>query len=119
MRFIDRILGHKNEDAKDAGAGIGKPEWRRVGVYFYRADGRYPAPTWAENPQQFNDLIPDIRRQIESKLELRITNGDDHLLFHSTKRGIEWDGIRLGHFLEHDRESHAASKKDTHISHDR
>ena len=77
--------------------------WQRVGVYLYRADGRYPPATWAETPKQFAEMLPVIQRHIDNKLEVRITNGDDHLLFHATDKGIEWDGIRLGPVLDEDR----------------
>jgi hypothetical protein len=113
MRPIDLILGQKNESAQGATTETTKPEWKTAKVYLYREDGRYPAPRWAETPQQFSDMVPDIRRHIDNKLEVRVTNGDDHLLFHSTKNGVEWDGIGLSRFLEHDRGAHEAGKRNT------
>lgn len=79
-------------------------EWQRVGVYFYNAEGRYPPATWAEIPEQFANMIPKIREHVDRKLEVRITNTDDHLLFHATDKGFEWDGIRLQTMLDHDRD---------------
>jgi hypothetical protein len=135
MRFIDRIFAKTREKAgapesnqqsviaarskSDTGIHVANApaemkQWKTVGVYFHQADGRHPGPVWADTPEKFNDLIPDIRRQIESKLELRITNGDDHLLFHSTKNGVEWDGIGLRRFLEHHREVHQACSRQSH-----
>jgi hypothetical protein len=113
MRLIDRILGGRNDKGDNGKLEPVKPEWKRVGVYFYRADGRYPPAKWAQTPQQFSDMVPDIRRHIDGKLEVRITNSDDHLLFHSTKNDVEWDGIGLGKFLARDSEAHGASRRDT------
>jgi hypothetical protein len=78
--------------------------WRSVGVHFYNQDGRYPPATWAETPQQFVEMVPQIRKHLDNKLEVRITNGDDHLLFHATSNGIEWDGIRLSEYLSKGRQ---------------
>lgn len=77
--------------------------WQRVGVYLYRADGRYPPATWAETPEQFAQMIPNIRQHVDKRLEVRVTNTHDHLLFHATDNGIEWDGIQLKPLLDHDR----------------
>lgn len=82
----------------DRGSG-----WERVGAYLYRADGRYPPATWAETPEQFVKMIPKIREHVDNKLKVRITNTDDHLLFHATDKGVEWDGIGLKPMLDHDR----------------
>ena len=79
--------------------------WERLGVYLYRADGRYPPATWAETPQQFAKMIRQIRKHVDKKLEVRITNTDDHLLFHATEKGIEWDGLALTPLLDHDRQN--------------
>ena len=58
-----------------------------------RRHGRYPPAMWLETPQQFAEIIPKIQEHMDNKLEVRITNGDDHLLFHATPKGIEWDDI--------------------------
>lgn len=73
--------------------------WPRLGIYLYRADGRYGPAKWAETRQEFARMIPAIRDHVDRKLEVRITNTDDHLLFHATQKGIEWDDIRLGPWL--------------------
>jgi hypothetical protein len=77
--------------------------WQRLGVYLYRADGRYPPATWAETPQQFVKMIPKIREHVDNRLEVRITNSDDHLVFHATDKGVQWDGIQLKPLLDTDR----------------
>jgi hypothetical protein len=79
------------------------PEWQTLKVYLYRHDGRYGPPNWAETPEEFTKMIPQIRKHMDGKLEVRVTNCDDHLLFHATDKGIEWDGINLGKVIEHDR----------------
>jgi hypothetical protein len=84
--------------------------WRTVGVYFYGPDGRYPPATWAETPQRFVEMVPKIRKHLDNKLEVRITSSDDHLLFHATKNGIEWDGIRLSEYLSREPQCHGAAK---------
>jgi hypothetical protein len=112
MRLIDRILGQRNEkDVSNTSEPI-TPKWKRTGVHLYQPDGRY-ATKWAETPQDFSDMVSDIRRHMDNRLEVRITNSEDHLLFHSTKNGVEWDGIGLSRFLEHEREAHEASRKNT------
>ena len=54
--------------------------------------------------QRFGVMTPQIRKQLDNKLELRITNSGDHLLFHATDKGIEWDGIGLGQRLDRARD---------------
>jgi hypothetical protein len=51
--------------------------WRTVGVYFYGPDGRYSPATWAETPQRFVEMVPQIRMHLDNKLEVRITSSDD------------------------------------------
>lgn len=97
MGFADWMRREALRSQSDVGS------WHRIGVYLYRADGRYPPPTWAETREQFMGMVPKIRQHIDNKLEVRITNGSDHLLFHSTKKGIEWDGIGLSPVLDHPR----------------
>jgi hypothetical protein len=87
--------------------------WRTVGVYFYRPDGRYSAATWAATPQRFVEMVPQIRKHLDNKLEVRITSSDDHLLFHATKNGIEWDGIRLSEYLSREPQWHGAAKTES------
>jgi hypothetical protein len=91
MRFLDWM---KDSVARQRNDDHGRG-WQRLGVYLYRADGRYPPATWAETPQAFYEMIPAIQKHLDNKLEVRITNGDDHMLFHATGKGIEWDGIGL------------------------
>jgi hypothetical protein len=80
-----------------------RPGWQTLKVYLYGRDGRYGSPNWAETSQEFVDMVPKIREHVDNKLEVRITNGDDHLLFHATEKGIEWDGIKLTPMLDKDR----------------
>ena len=82
----------------DAGSG-----WKPVGVHLFQADGRHPSATWAQTPQQFEKMIPSIREHIQKKLEVRIVDGRDQLLFHATRKGIEWDGSGLAPLLRHER----------------
>lgn len=89
----------------DRGSG-----WKTVGIYLYRADGRYPSATWATTPQQFEKMIPQIREHIDKKLEVRITNAEDQLLFHATHKGIEWDGCGLAPMLKHERKNTALDR---------
>jgi hypothetical protein len=103
LDWMDRSKVRSMHD--DEGRG-----WERLGVYLYRADGRYPPAVWAETPQEFGEMIPAIRAHIGKKLEVRITNGEDHLLFHATRNGIEWDGIGLRPFLYRGRDEKAAAK---------
>lgn len=100
MSFLDWMNRSKVQSMSDERGSA----WQRLGVYFYRSDGRYPPATWAETPQQFADMIPKIREHLDKKLEVRITNSDDHLLFHATDKGIEWDGIGLKPMMDHDRD---------------
>lgn len=99
MAFLDWMKkGPARQMHDDAGGG-----WKTVGVYFYRADGRYPAPSWAQTPQQFEKMIPQIREHVNKKLEVRIVDAQDHLLFHATDKGIEWDGSGLTPLLKNER----------------
>jgi hypothetical protein len=82
--------------------------WRSVGAYLYNSDGRYPAASWAETPEQFAGMVPQICNHLDNKLEVRITNSEDHLLFHATKNGIEWDGIRLSEYLSREQQANKA-----------
>ena len=84
--------------------------WRSVGAYLYNSDGRYPAASWAETPEQFAGMVPQICNHLDNKLEVRITNSEDHLLFHATKNGIEWDGIRLSEYLSKEPQAPEAAK---------
>jgi hypothetical protein len=96
LSWMNRNAAPENERGTTVG-------WQRLGVYLYRNDGRYPPATWAETPQQFAGMIPKIREHIANRLEVRITNGDDHLLFDATQKGIEWDGIGLSRHLDNGR----------------
>jgi hypothetical protein len=100
MGLLDWIKNRNETKPEMPTEGSG---WRSVGVYFYRPDGRYPPASWAQTPQQFVEMIPQIKKHLDEKLEVRITNGDDHLLFHATQKGIEWDGIGLSPILDHER----------------
>ena len=80
------------------------PAWSTLKVYFYRADGRYGPPQWAETPREFAGMIRQIREHVDKKLEVRITNPEDQLLFHATEKGVEWDGIKLVPILDEDRD---------------
>lgn len=86
--------------------------WRTLNVYLYRADGRYGPPVHAERPETFPAVVRQIREHVDNKLEVRITNGDDHLLFHATAKGIEWDGIGLTPILDHDRIENQPSERE-------
>jgi hypothetical protein len=90
MALLDWIK-KRNEGQREPQSG----GWHAVGVYFYNSEGRYPPASWANTPEEFAGMVPQIRNHLDNKLEIRITNSDDHLLFHATKNGIEWDGIRL------------------------
>jgi len=90
--------------------------WESLNVYFYHADGRYPPASHAETPEQFGAMIPQIRKQLDNKLELRITNSGDHLLFHATDKGIEWDGIGLGQHLDRARDVCTGSREERNTS---
>ena len=100
MGYLDWINRSAAPRSKSDDRGT---EWQTVSVYFYRADGRYPPASRAETGEQFAAMIPKISRHIDDKLEVRITNGEDHLLFHATQKGIEWDGIALSQILDHER----------------
>jgi hypothetical protein len=102
MGYLDWMKGSGATRNKSDDQGGG---WQRLHVYFYREDGRYPPAKHAETPEAFAEMVPKIREHIDKKLEIRITNGDDHMLFHATQKGIEWDGIQLEPILEHDRKS--------------
>jgi hypothetical protein len=106
MGYLDWMEGSKVRSMHDD-EGHG---WEKLGVYLYRADGRYPPATWAETPKEFGEMIPAIRAHIHKKLEVRITNSEDHLLFHATQNGIEWDGIGLRPFLHCGRSQETAAK---------
>jgi hypothetical protein len=94
MALLDWIK-KRNEGQREPQSG----GWHAVGVYFYNSEGRYPPASWAKTPEEFAGMVPQIRNHLDNKLEIRITNGDDHLLFHATRNGIEWDGIRLSEYL--------------------
>lgn len=99
MAFLDWMKKspvHQMHD--DTGSG-----WKPVGVHLYQADGRYPSATWAQTPQQFEKMIPSIREHIHKKLEVRIVDTQDQLLFHATQKGIEWDGSGLAPLLKRER----------------
>ena len=76
-----------------------KGGWQWLGVYLYRADGTYSGAVWAKTPEEFGKLLPAIQEQLKNRREVRIVNIDDHLVFHATAKGIEWDGIGLGALL--------------------
>ena len=101
MAFLDWM---KKSPARqmhdDSGSG-----WKPVGIHFYRADGKHPSATWAQTPQQFEKMIPRIREHLHKKLEVRIVNTQDQLLFHATDKGIEWDGSGLAPLLKRERKS--------------
>jgi hypothetical protein len=80
------------------------PGWETLKVHFYRPDGRYGPPDWAETPKEFAGIVRQIREHVDKRLEVRITNPGDQLLFHATKEGIEWDGINLKPILDEDRD---------------
>jgi hypothetical protein len=101
MGFLDWIKTNPvRQMHNDAGAG-----WKTVGIYFYRADGRYSAASWAQTPQQFEKMFPRIREHLNRKLEVRIVDTQDRLLFHATDKGIEWDGSGLAPLLKHERKN--------------
>jgi len=98
MGFLDWMKrGHGNDQGRPSG-------WQTLKVYFYRTDGRYAAPDWAETPQEFAAIVRQIREHVDKSLEVRITNPSDHLLFHATQKGIEWDGMTLKPILDEDRD---------------
>lgn len=97
LSWMNRNAAPENERGTTVG-------WQRLGVYLYRNDGRYPPATWAETPKEFAGMVRQIREHVDKKLEVRITNPGDQLLFHATKEGIEWDGINLKPILDEDRD---------------
>jgi len=100
MGFLDWMKGRQMTPSKSHEDGAG---WKAVNIFLYRADGRYEAATRAQTPQDFEAVIPKIRQHIDSRLEVRVTNGADHLLFHATEKGVEWDGIGLTPILDSER----------------
>jgi hypothetical protein len=109
MALLDWIK-KRNEVQREAQSG----GWRAVGVYLYNSEGRYPPASWAKTPEEFAGMVPQIRNHLDNKLEIRITNGDDHLLFHATKNGIEWDGIRLSEYLSREAPRHSDTSEGQH-----
>lgn len=75
-------------------------EWKWLGVYLYRADGTYTRAMWAKTSEDFRKMLPKIRKHVKNRLEVRITNTGDELLFHATDKGIEWDGMELESLLK-------------------
>ena len=75
-------------------------EWKSLGVYLYRADGTYIRAKWAKTPEDFRKMLPKIGKHLKKRLEVRITNSGDELLFHATDKGIEWDGMELESLLQ-------------------
>jgi hypothetical protein len=63
-------------------------------------------------------MMPKIGRQVDNRLEVRITNAGDHLLFHATDKGIEWDGIGLGQHLDRTREGHTQHEQNSECTTD-
>jgi hypothetical protein len=108
LDWVKRDSAMTRSQNDDRGSG-----WPRVNVYFYRADGRYPPASHAETPEQFAAMIPKIRNQVDNRLEVRITNGDDHLLFHATGKGVQWDGIGLSQHLDLARDARPEDDADT------
>lgn len=100
MGYLDWIKGASAPRSKSDERGV---EWQKLKIYFYRADGRYPPASWAETGGQFTAMIPKISQHLDNKLELRITNSEDQMVFHATQKGIEWDGIGLSPILDHER----------------
>jgi hypothetical protein len=52
-----------------------------------------------KTPEKLTALLPKLRDHVRKRLEVRITNSSDELLFHSTSKGIEWDAIGLKPFM--------------------
>jgi hypothetical protein len=98
MGFLDWI---KRAPANEQGD---TSRWQTLKVYLYRADGRYGPPRLAESAQEFAGMVRQLREHVDKNLEVRITNPADHLLFHATPKGIEWDGIGLKPILDEDRD---------------
>jgi hypothetical protein len=70
-------------------------DWDWLGVYLFRDDGTYGSATWIKGPDELKKMLPSIQGHVRNKLEVRITNSGDELLFHSMEGGVEWDGIGL------------------------
>lgn len=96
MGLLDFVKGRGNDRNES-------PGWQPVAVYLYRADGRYPPARWAQTPEQFAEIAPRISEHMSKRLEVRVTNTQDQMLFHATEKGVEWDGIGLGLYLEEER----------------
>jgi hypothetical protein len=107
MRLLD-WMQQPHRDQSDTEAQSSR--WRTVGVHFYGHDGRYPPATWADSPERFAEMIPQIRKHLDNKLEVRITNSEDHPLFHATSNGVEWDGLRLSEYLSKEPHSPGTAK---------
>jgi hypothetical protein len=95
----------KNKDIErlldDATKGQKTPvHFERLGVYEYRADGRYHGANWVDTPEAFVEMIPRLSQHIVDGKELRITDASDRLLFHAKDKTIEWDGIGISPLLE-------------------
>jgi len=69
--------------------------WEWLGIYLYRADGTYTRAEWVKSPEELVAHVPQIREHMKNRLEVRITNSDDELLFHAIDNSVEWDGIGL------------------------
>ena len=69
--------------------------WKPLAVFLYRADGTYTCAEWVKTPKELEALLPKLRENVLKRLEVRITNYSDELLFHATSNGIEWDEIGL------------------------
>jgi hypothetical protein len=97
---IDRLLREATKPEKPA------VNFERVGIYEYRADGRYHGATWVDTPEAFAEMIPRLSQHIEEGKELRITDASDRLLFQAKDKKVEWDGIGISPLLESAKKAH-------------
>lgn len=74
-------------------------DWDWLGLYLFREDGSYGSAVRIKGPDELKKVLPSIQGHVKNKLEVRITNSGDELLFHSIDGGIEWDGIGLARLM--------------------
>jgi hypothetical protein len=61
-------------------------------VYEFNSDGRYAAPIRMSEPRLKTYFVENLRKIIDEKRELRITDGGDNMCFHVKDGKILYDG---------------------------